>query len=462
MSVWSLDAPAHACALVSADGRQFTYGELAEGSDRFASALNPRGRKTVGFVLCRNTPECVTAYLGALRAGHAVCLLDADLRQELLERLVSTYQPDWIFTPDGQPLDGYTLASTAAGQLLQREGDDRAQAVAAELAVLLPTSGTTGSPRLVRLSHRNLVANARSIVSYLGLTPEERGLASLPMSYSYGLSILNSHFEAGATVLLTTGSFMQREYWGFIKEQRPTSLSGVPYHYEVMLRMGMLRRELPSLRTLTQAGGRLDAERVSQLEQMCAERGWRFFVMYGQTEAAPRISYVPPERLREKAGSIGIPIPGGQLELDADTGELIYSGPNVMLGYAESRDDLSKGDELGGRLRTGDLARQDDDGFYYIVGRAKRFLKVFGKRVSLDEVETLVKQYGGGPAACVGEDDRLRIAVEDATVGEAANRVMVDILKIHPSAFRVRTVDALPRFPSGKLDYQTVSSLEGW
>ena len=462
MSVWTLDAPTGASALVAADGRHFTYGELADGSDRFACALTPSPSKTVGFVLCRNTPECVMAYLGALRAGQAVCLLDVDLRAELLERLVSTYRPDWIFTPDDKALAGYAQSSDVHGHLLRRQAADAEQPVSADLAVLLPTSGTTGSPRLVRLSHQNLLANADAIVRYLGLTPDERGLASLPMSYSYGLSILHAHLHAGATVLLTTASFMQREYWAFINEQKPTSLSGVPYHYDVMLRMGMLRRELPSLRTLTQAGGRLDAERVAQLEQMSADRGWRFFVMYGQTEASPRISYVPPERLREKSGSIGIPIPGGQLELDADTGELIYSGPNVMLGYAESRDDLSKGDELGGRLRTGDLARRDADGYYYIVGRAKRFLKVFGKRVSLDEVETLVTQYGGGAAACVGEDDRVRIAVEDASVGEAASRVMVDILKIHPSAFRVRTVDALPRFPSGKLDYQTVSSLEGW
>lgn len=224
----------------------------------------------------------------------------------------------------------------------------------------------------------------------------------------------------------------------------------------------MLKRDLPSLRTLTQAGGRLDAAVVTRLEQMGRERGWRFFVMYGQTEAAPRIAYVPPERLTDKAGSIGIAIPGGHLELDEQTGELIYSGPNVMLGYAESRDDLEKGDELHGRLRTGDLARRDADGFHVIVGRAKRFLKIFGRRVSLDEVETLVRQHGGGPAACVGEDDRLRIAVEDTAVGDAVGRVLTDILKIHPSAFRVRTVTALPRFASGKLDYQSVSAMEGW
>lgn len=462
MSVWTLDAAARTSALVSADGRRFTYGELADASDRIGAALSSSTTKTLGFVLCRNTPECLMAYLGALRAGQAVCLLDVDLRQELLNRLVATYRPDWIFTPDAKALDGYTTRSDVHGHVLRRRTGEPSAPIAPELAVLLPTSGTTGSPRLVRLSHRNLVANAEAIVSYLGLTPDERGLASLPMSYSYGLSILHSHLQVGATVLLTTGSFMQREYWGFINEQKPTSLSGVPYHYEVMLRMGMLRRELPSLRTLTQAGGRLDAERVAQLQQMSDERGWRFFVMYGQTEASPRISYVPPERLHEKAGSIGIPIPGGHLDLDADTGELIYTGPNVMLGYAESRDDLAKSDELDGRLRTGDLARRDADGYYYIVGRAKRFLKVFGKRVSLDEVEALVSQHAGGAAACVGEDDRLRIAVEDSSVGEAANRVLIDILKIHPSAFTVRTVEALPRFPSGKLDYQTVGALEGW
>jgi acyl-coenzyme A synthetase/AMP-(fatty) acid ligase len=281
------------------------------------------------------------------------------------------------------------------------------------------------------------------------------------MSYSYGLSVLHTHLLSGSLLLMTTTSFMQREFWEFISQCHPTSLAGVPYHYEVMLRTRMLEKKLPSLRTLTQAGGRLDPDSICQLERLCSQRGWRFFVMYGQTEATARISYVPADRLREKVGSIGIAIPGGTLSLDEQTGELLYAGPNVMLGYAERRGDLAKGNELKGHLRTGDLARRDEDGYYYIVGRLKRFLKVYGKRVSLDEIEGLIGRYGGGAAACFGTDDQVRVAIEAPANEQIATDVLRDLLKIHPSAFRVVRLESLPRLPNSKIDYSSLTRLEG-
>jgi long-chain acyl-CoA synthetase len=280
------------------------------------------------------------------------------------------------------------------------------------------------------------------------------------MSYSYGLSVLHTHLQAGGVLLMTTSSFIQREYWDFITRHKPTSLAGVPYHYEVMLKMRMLDKELPGLRTLTQAGGRLHPDRISQLEKMSSQRGWRFFVMYGQTEATARISYVPPERLHEKVGSIGIAVPGGILSLDEKTAELLYSGPNVMLGYAEKRDDLAKGDELRGELLTGDLARRDEDGYHYIVGRLKRFLKVYGRRFSLDEIEFLIGCRGGGTVACFGADDHICIAVDTSSSKQIVTQVLKDVLKIHPNAFRIVQVESIPRLPNGKLDYQSLTKLE--
>jgi long-chain acyl-CoA synthetase len=457
---WSLDHPAGAVAVVLPSGQAISYGELASRSDAVAEAFESRGRRNFGFLLCRNGAESLAAYLGALRSRHVVGLLDAELRPELLDALLEKYEPDFVFSPDPRPVPGYRQSEAPSGFLYRREDGDCDLPVAPELALLLTTSGSTGSPKLVRLTLQNLNANACSIVSYLQLSVGDRGLVSLPMSYSYGLSIINSHLLAGAALLIPDGGFLQRTYWDFVAVHQPSSLAGVPYHYEVMLRMAMLERDLPSLTTLTQAGGRLSADRVSQLEQLGFRRGWRFFVMYGQTEATARIAYLPPDRLRDKLGSIGVAIPDGSLSLDEHTNELLYSGPNVMLGYAENRSDLGKGDELRGRLRTGDLARCDEEGFYYIVGRLKRFLKVYGKRFGLDELEDAIGRHGCGPAACFGVDDHIIVAIERRDAQPQVANILEQLFKIHPSAFRVLNVESLPRFANSKIDYQSLSRLE--
>lgn len=459
---WTLDHPAGDTAVISETDHQFTYGDLREGSDRFSASLILRGEKTLGFLLCRNTPHCLMAYLGALRAGQAVCLLDAELPFPLFKHLLEVYLPDWVFAQEERNVPGYVQRFIPNGFLYQSRSLGYREPIAPQLALLLPTSGSTGSPKLVRLSLGNLQANAVSIVSYLGITQNDRALTSLPMSYSYGLSVLHTHLLAGGVLLMTSCSFMQREYWKFIAQQAPTSLAGVPYHYEVMLRLGMLETDLPGLSTLTQAGGRLDPECISRLEGMSAARGWHFFVMYGQTEATARIAYVPSERLRYKVGSIGIAIPAGKLSLDKETGELLYAGPNVMLGYATSRGDLAKGDEMNGHLRTGDLARRDEDGYHYIVGRLKRFLKVYGKRVSLDEIEGLIGRHGGGAVACFGADDQVRVAIEASESERIATTVLKDMLRIHPSAFRILRLASLPRLSNSKIDYQSLTRLEGF
>ena len=179
-------------------------------------------------------------------------------------------------------------------------------------SVLLSTSGTTGSPKLVRLAHRNIEANADSIAEYLDIDERERAIQSLPIHYSYGLSVLHSHLATGASVILTPHSIMRPEFWADAARWQATSFAGVPYSYAILQRTGLLRRAMPdTMRTLTQAGGRLAPEAIVKLHELMQERGGRLFVMYGQTEATARISYVPPEALPEKAHTIGIPIPGG-------------------------------------------------------------------------------------------------------------------------------------------------------
>ncbi len=349
------DAPA-----LLAAGERLTYAELADRVEQRAAALGSERRLLL--LECRNTVETVVAYLAALEAGHPVILVGPDCPRDELE---ATYGPDAELPGPRQELHP-------------------------DLAVLLSTSGSTGSPKLVRLSRENLRSNAASIAEYLDLGPGDCAATTLPLQYCYGLSVLNSHLLAGASVLLTEDSVVEDRFWVDAAAAEVTSFAGVPHTFALLDASGFARRRLPSLRTITQAGGRMDPATVRRYADLGRERGFDLVVMYGQTEATARMAYLPPHLVDRHPQSIGIPIPGGSLRIDGDAevGELVYSGANVMMGYAHGREDLALGPTLR-ELRTGDLARRNDDGLYELVGRSSRFAKVFGLRVDLDRLENM-------------------------------------------------------------------------
>jgi long-subunit acyl-CoA synthetase (AMP-forming) len=305
------------------------------------------------------------------------------------------------------------------------------------------------------LSYRALDANARSISEYLGLGPDQRALTTLPVSYSYGLSVVNSHLSAGASVVLKTVSIISREFVETVKGERVTSLAGVPSWYQMLLRTGFDKADTPNLRTLTQAGGKLDERSKRAVLDIAERKGIRFFVMYGQTEASARMSYVPPELLRNNMDSIGKAIPGGQMTLDQDTSEIIYKGPNVMMGYAESASDLALPDECGGVLKTGDIGTVDEAGLFRVTGRLKRFVKLSGNRYGLDEIEAELSRQVHQPIAVTGRDERLGVFVEgvDSEQTESVKSCLSKTYGLHHSLFRVVLVDQLPLLSSGKKDY---------
>jgi acyl-coenzyme A synthetase/AMP-(fatty) acid ligase len=279
------------------------------------------------------------------------------------------------------------------------------------------------------------------------------------------MSVINSHLRAGASLLLTDRSFFDAEFWGLMKSCGVTSLAGVPYSYEMLMKLRFERMDLPKLRTLTQAGGKMASAQTKRVMELCEAKGIRFFTMYGQTEASPRMAFLSPEYLDMKFGSIGKSIPGGRLWLENEQnekiseadqiGELIYGGPNVALGYAEKKQDLSRGDDWKGVLRTGDLARQDADGFFFIEGRKSRFLKIFGVRVSLTSVESWFQQKGFS-AAAYGRDDFLMVTIEGGKEIQIAGLIkeLSEVIQVHSSALNIAVLPKLPRLSSGKVDYQ--------
>ncbi|MEU4155817.1 AMP-binding protein [Actinoplanes sp. NPDC026670] len=370
--------------------------------------------ETIVFLPMPTTVAAVARYLAALRLEKPVLLLDPDLDHSAL---IARYT-----TGDVHP----------------------------DLALLLTTSGSTGDPKLVRLSWSAVLANAGQVADSLGVTGDDVAITTLPLFYSYGLSVLHSHLLRGATVVLERAGIMQKDFWAAIDEHRVTSLAFVPSQYEMLRRLRFDPARYPSVRTLTQAGGRLRTDLVTDFASRMDAVGGRMFVMYGQTEAGPRMACLPPDRLTDRLGSVGRAMPGGAFAIEDD--EVVYRGPNVMMGYAETAADLTRGDDLAGVLYTGDLGRLDEEGFLYLTGRLKRMAKVFGVRINLDDVE---RHF---PVAAVAGDDRLHVFTQDGDVRALRSKI-AEWLGAHFTGVDVRTIPSLPLLPNGKTDYRALEAL---
>lgn len=430
-------------AVITDSGEQLTYNQL----DYKTKVNVPRG---LVFCLAKNTIDSLVGYITCLQSGLPIVMLDGSKHKEVMNALIDVYQPEYIW--DG----GLKETGLKGGEINP------------ELALCLTTSGSTGSPKFVRLSAKNILANAESIAKYLEIDENERPITTLPMYYSYGLSVINSHLIKGATILLTDKTYAQREFWNFMKEQKATSMAGVPYTYELLRKLRFFRMDLPDLKVMTQAGGKLNKDIAKEYIDFSVANGKKFYVMYGQTEATARMSYLPWKSAQEKYASMGIAIPGGKFSL-IDTegneisepnvdGELIYEGPNVSLGYAECREDLMKGDENNGALHTGDVARRDEDGFYYITGRLKRFVKIWGNRCNLDATEQLVKSITTS-CACVGVDDKITVFVTQEGLEQSIISLLSEKTGLNNRAFEVRVIDAISVKDSGKIDYPVLQQM---
>lgn len=446
--------------LDAVSGQAISYRELAA---RVEEQARRRRRGELVFLLCKNDAATVIEYLAALAAGTPVALLPAALEQAALDELCRRYQPEHVIGRS----DSGSGSDSDSGSDSPSASPSGSASPSAFPALLLSTSGSTGSPKMVRLSLAAVVANARAIAAALRLTRDEVAPTSLPLHYSYGLSLLNSHLVAGATVLLTDESLLSEPFWAACRAHAATSLAGVPYSYQLLRRLDLSpgsRLVPPSLTTFTQAGGRMEPALVLHFHRLAAARGGRLFIMYGQTEATARITVLPPEDLPEHAGSVGRAI-AGALTI-ADDGEVLYHGPSVMLGYAEARADLFAPDALGGTLATGDLGRLDEAGRLWITGRKKRIAKVFGNRLSLDELEAFARalpEAAAFPAlVAIAEADRVRLFVETPTpAAEACATLRLRLAEhtgLHPSGFVVSEITAIPRLLGGKIDYQQLET----
>ncbi|GGF52268.1 AMP-binding protein [Alteromonas lipolytica] len=427
------------------DADSLSYRALTEAITRRAQNWQQivPVRRPVVMMLIDNSITSVVDYLTALSLDYVVLLLNPACSLTVREHYARSLRPN-VVIGDGTltVLHSETLPTDPRGSLL------------------LSTSGSTGAGKCVALSKHNLAANCASIVSYLPIEKSDITLATLPLSYSYGLSVLHSHLSAGASICFTAHSVFDKGFWEIVKTRPIHSLSGVPSFYEMLLRLRFTKMDLPELRYFTQAGGKLASAHVTQLAEYARATDKAFYVMYGQTEATARMAYLAPDKVLAKPGVIGQPIPGGEFKLEnvnnRGEGELYYRGDNVMLGYVEQASDLARFNP-DSWLATGDIASCDADGDYAITGRTKRMIKIAGERVSLDAMEQNFSDKDV-VVRCVGEDDKLVLVTLTSQGRNIEQRIQRQ--QILPQRnIRLASVAEWPLLANGKIDYQSLQQL---
>jgi len=447
-------------AIKDDSGNVVTYGDVCRIIEEFNNLSIPR---CVVFSLCENSAGSLVGYLAFENNKQVPLLLSSELDQNLRANLESEYTPSYYWMPERKAaeINGEVKYSAYGYVLLKTEYEP--YQINENLSMLLTTSGSTGSPKLVRHKYGNLEANAENVAKAFSWRPnEEIAVCDLPMNYTMGLNVINSHLFVGASVLMIKANLMDPDFWKFINTNGGTSFCGVPFSFEIMRRIGFDKMDLPCLTTLAEGGGKLTDKMFKWISTYAKDNNKRFFATFGTSETSARMAFLDPDLATQKIGSIGKAIPNGELFLLNEvnendgtvSGELGYRGPNVTMGYAMERNDLLKGDEFCGEYHTGDIAKRDAEGFYYIIGRKGRFLKLFGLRVSLDETERILKtQYPNVDFCCTGDDRCMTIFETDKDITGDIVSFISKKTNIHNSAFKVIFVDEIPRNEYGKVKF---------
>lgn len=451
-------------AAVDSSRDSLSYGQIISLSEVISQSLRPR---SVIFILTDNNVGGIAWIMASIISGNVPLILSHNIDSSLLSQLIDSYKPQYICRPIkiSEPGIDYPVI-TEFGYGLSPTFEP-AYEINPLLSHLLPTSGSTGSPKLIRHKYENIEASAENISTFFRLTANDRPLMVLPLHYTMGLSMVFSHLRVGATILITNLPMTDAGFWKFLKEEEATSFTGVPFSYEILDRLRFTRMNLPTLTLLTQGGGKMPENLNLKFAEYCQNTGKRWIATYGQSEGTARMAWLPEEFAISKMGSIGIAVPNGKLSLrnaegeeieeSPATGEMCYEGRNVTMGYAFNSNDLLKGDERNGFLATGDIAYRDSDGFYYIKGRISRFLKIYGNRIGLDECESIIRSSVNCECACTGTDDNLIVYVTDSSVTDLITDLLIKTTRLPANVISIRCLEELPKNEAGKILYSKLA-----
>ena len=463
-------------ALIADTGVTLSYRDLA----RLSTALEDSIGKNADFAaeerpltmfVCRNSIGALSGYAALMNSGYPMLPLSADLPAEARKELMKIYRPGLLLLPEELRGEYPAMREVAVirDYVLLKTNYMERYPVHPALGLLITTSGSTGSAKFVRQSWENLRFNAETLAEILQIRSSDKTITALPLQYTYGLSVLHANLLRGAALVVTGSSVMDPEFWDLFEAEDVTCFHGVPNTYDMLCRIALFEDDFPSLRTMSQAGGKLSQELQAYYGRYAQENGKRFVIMYGQSEATAAISSLPPEDALRKPGSVGRVVPRGSVRLIDEEGapvegvhvrgELVYQGPNVAMGYAQRGEDLAREDEWNGVLRTGDIAEFDEDGYLSITGRLKRFIKLAGHRTSLDEIDTLVMDELNILSASVGTDDHLTVFVTSESDNALVRDYLFKNLSAARAGLRVLTIPAFPKNEGEKILYAELQKL---
>lgn len=451
-------------ALILDNGQEISYLNLNNMVEKLRKKLK---KNSLIFILCNNDSETIEMYLACIRNKTICLLIEENIDFNYLKKLIKIYQPEYVFGDCKKKINNFNKKFKYKSKFFLENKEIKQKKYNSKLSVLLSTSGSTGTPKLAKFSFDNLNSNAISISKYSNILSSDLMITTLNPAYSFGLSMINSHLLKGAKIVLNKNSIISKNFFEKLIKFRVSTLGGVPFMYEILDRLKFFKKK-NFIKKFLQAGGSLSTNLQRKYAKICNKKKIEFFIMYGQTEASPRISYLPPEKFSQKIGSIGVPIPQGKIEIIDQNGnllkkpyhigEIIYYGKNVFLGYAQNIKDLNKKDNNSGKLNTGDLAYRDSENFFFITGRKKRIIKLFGKRINLDEIEKLIDK-SDIVNACVSKREKLIVFICDKKFNFIVKKILNKDLNLNKIAFEIRCIPKLPKLSNGKTNYMSLGNI---
>ena len=449
-------------AIIDKEHSDLSYKQVLKESNKIKKKIKI---KSLILIISENTLGSLLAYIFCIINNHVAIIIDSKTDKKNILKVFKNYEPNYIFLSkeiktifNKKCLEKYSFFD----QILLKNKINKKKKLNKNLSVLLSTSGSMGSIKFVKLSRNNLKINTDSIINYLKINNKDSAITNLPISYSYMISVINTHLEEGGSIIISKYSLIEKKFWKILKNSKVTSFNGVPYTYEMLIRIGIKNIKINSLKYLTQAGGKLEKNKLKEIINFCKKHNIKFFSMYGQTEASPRISYLKPEFSEKKIGSIGKGLSGNKIYIINDTGkkilepyvegEIICEGKNVFMGYSKNYNDLNRPNEKNYKLKTGDLGFFDKDGFFFITSRISRITKIFGNRIDLGDLESLMKQKGY-KVVCLSDNKKIFIFIEKKYNKTNLINTISQITNLNISSFKLIKLKYFPRTSNNKVSY---------
>ena len=448
---------------------EISYLEL----DNFSKKYNIFNTHSLVLLINDNSIESVMLYVLLMKSKNvSLMLIENNTNEKSISEILKIYHHDYIILPRTKfkyiNNKFYSLLDIGHFSIFKKHSN-KIKKINSNNKLMLTTSGSLGSSKFVSLSIENLKFNSKQIIEYLKIKKNDNIITTMPMSYSYMLSIINTHLEKGSTIYINQNSIFQREFWNYFRKKKINSFSGVPYHFQILEKNNFKFLKTNYLKYITCAGGKLDERIIKKIDNFCFKNKVKFYSMYGQTEASPRISYLPYRYLKKKPSSIGKGLKGTKIWLeDKDgkkikiankIGELVCAGKNIFNGYCNTRKDLSKKIKKNKILKTGDLAYYDKEKFFFICGRKSRIAKVFGIRINLDELEKkLSKEYV--KVICKFEDNKIYLFTSKKINKKKLMKIAEKITMLNSNVFKIITLNRFPMTNSGKIKYSSLNTDE--